>query len=186
MNNHHPEVSALNEILAQGEALISSLNDHTYTAKVPEAFHATLGSHYRHCLDHFRSLFDGIERDLIDYDARKRDPRIETDRHFALNQTRELRELSSRLLSLDLSLPISVRCRISYAQEATPSVHSTLGREIMFCVSHAIHHYALIGMMCALLEVQLPQDFGGFGVAPSTVKHLEESAQQLPLATASA
>lgn len=42
----------------------------------------------------------------------------------------------------------------------------------MFCVVHAIHHYALIRVMCGMIEVVVPD---GFGVAPSTIKHLESA-----------
>jgi hypothetical protein len=38
----------------------------------------------------------------------------------------------------------------------------------MYAVAHAIHHYALIAVMCGMLDVVLP---AGFGVAPSTVKY---------------
>jgi len=45
----------------------------------------------------------------------------------------------------------------------------------MYAVVHAIHHYALISVMCHLLEIPLPE---GFGVAPSTLKHQKDLAAQ--------
>jgi hypothetical protein len=42
----------------------------------------------------------------------------------------------------------------------------------MYAVAHAVHHYALIGVMAGIMEVKLPV---GFGVAPSTLKHLAET-----------
>jgi hypothetical protein len=41
----------------------------------------------------------------------------------------------------------------------------------MCAVAHAIHHYALIAVMCGMLEVPVP---AGFGVAPSTLKYHAE------------
>ena len=41
----------------------------------------------------------------------------------------------------------------------------------MYAVAHAIHHYALIAVMCGMLEVPVP---AGFGVAPSTLKYHEQ------------
>ena len=38
----------------------------------------------------------------------------------------------------------------------------------MYSVAHAVHHYALIGIIGGLLGVEMPP---GFGVAPSTLKH---------------
>jgi hypothetical protein len=42
----------------------------------------------------------------------------------------------------------------------------------MFSISHAIHHYALISMICRYLGITLPE---GFGVAPSTIHYRKES-----------
>jgi hypothetical protein len=41
----------------------------------------------------------------------------------------------------------------------------------MYAVAHAIHHYALIAVMCAILEIPVP---AGFGVAPSTLQYHAE------------
>jgi len=54
-------------------------------------------------------------------------------------------------------------------------VRSNLAREVMFCVGHAIHHYAILKILCAGIGVKLPYEFG---VAPSTLKHLETEAER--------
>jgi hypothetical protein len=41
----------------------------------------------------------------------------------------------------------------------------------MYAVAHAIHHYALIAVMCGLMKMPVP---AGFGVAPSTLKYHAE------------
>jgi len=43
----------------------------------------------------------------------------------------------------------------------------------MYAVAHAVHHYALIGVMAGIMGVELP---AGFGVAPSTLKHQSKTA----------
>jgi len=43
----------------------------------------------------------------------------------------------------------------------------------MYAVAHAVHHYALIGVMGGILGLPLPT---GFGVAPSTIKHQAQTA----------
>ena len=45
---------------------------------------------------------------------------------------------------------------------------STFGRELVYAIAHAIHHYALISIMAGLMGAKLPKHFG---VAPSTVAH---------------
>jgi uncharacterized damage-inducible protein DinB len=167
-------LEAVREVLAQGEALLAALDDVAYAQKVPQAFQASLGGHYRHCLDHFSSVFDGLDDEEADYDARKRDARLETVRQAALEKTRELRRRAENLPEFRLDRFIWVRSKVSYAADDSPRAASTVGRELMFCVVHAIHHYALMGVMCGLLEVPLP---AGFGVAPSTLEHRRETSR---------
>ena len=164
---------SMKEVLSQGEALLSALDDAAYTTRVPAAFNASVGGHYRHCLDHFRSVFDGLDAEEINYDDRKRDPGIETVREVALTQTRQLLNASEGLGDWVLDYPIHARSKVSYATDESPAALSTVAREIMFCVVHAIHHYALIRVMCGMLNAPLPE---GFGVAPSTIKHQQSAA----------
>ncbi len=165
---------ALQEVLEQGLTLLASIDDSAYTTKVSLASDASVGAHYRHCLDHFSSLLGGIPLGTIDYDNRARDPELETNREAAAEMTRSVQRMAAQLEQTSLSNSIEVRCKISYASDEVPLLQSRIDREIMFCISHAIHHFALIGMMCRLLEIPLPD---GFGVAPSTVKHQREIAQ---------
>ena len=100
---------------------------------------------------------------------------LRTDRFAALNATRELREAwrqLARMVCLDRVL--NVTCKTSYATSGSQTAASTVGREIMYCVAHAVHHYALIGIMAAMMDLKLP---AGFGVAPSTLKHQAQAAK---------
>jgi len=169
-----PLISSLGEILSQGESLLTTLDDATYTKALPIAFDATVGAHYRHCLDHVEKLLEGVKAGEIDYDARKRDPLTETSRKVALSKTRDLGQRIRKLCEADPSTPLVMRCRSSYSIEEVPAVPTTLEREIIFCISHAIHHYALIAVMCRDMGVVLPE---GFGTAPSTLRHRRETAQ---------
>lgn len=167
-------VHSVLETLEQGEALLTQLSDEDYTRKVAVAFNASIGGHYRHCLDHFRSLLDAAIEGDLNYDHRERGTLIESDRFAALNATRELREGYERLDPMLLMRPLNVTCKTSYATSGSQDSPSTVGREIMYSVAHAVHHYALIGVMCAVMGLQMP---AGFGVAPSTLKHQAEAAK---------
>ena len=61
-------IAAVIEVLNQGEALLCELDDASYTRKLPAAFNASMGGHYRHCLDHFRSLFEAAHDGDLNYD----------------------------------------------------------------------------------------------------------------------
>lgn len=161
-------LAAAVEILSQGEDLLRSLSAENYTRRVPVVFNAAIGGHYRHCLDHFASLLLALDADEVDYDHRKRDPRIETQPDFALALTAEMRRTLEQITPDTLCTEVKARCEVSYAHGNSPVTRSTLARELAYCIAHAIHHYALISVMARLLEVKLPEHFG---IAPSTVKH---------------
>ena len=155
-------------ILIQGEDLLRSLSAESYTHRVPLAFNGSIGGHYRHCLDHFASLLRGLDADEVDYDHRERNPQIESEPEFALAVTLHIREQIEQLAPAMLNTPVHARCEVSYAHGNSPVTGSTLGREMVYAIAHAIHHYALISVMARLMEVSLPEHFG---VAPSTVAH---------------
>ena len=167
-------IQSVLETLAQGESLLAQLSDGDYTRKVPVAFNASIGGHYRHCLDHFRSLLDSAMDGDLNYDHRERGTLIESDRFAALNATRELREGYERLDPVFLMRSLAVTCKTSYSTSGSQASPSTVGREIMYSVAHAVHHYALIGIMGGIFGLQMPP---GFGVAPSTLKHQAEAAK---------
>jgi len=167
-------IQSVLEALAQGESLLAQIRDGDYTRKVPVAFNASIGGHYRHCLDHFRSLLDSAMDGDLNYDHRERDTLIEKDRFAALNATRELREGYERLDPAFLMRALAVTCKTSYSTSGSQVSPSTIGREIMYSVAHAVHHYALIGVMGGVMGLKMPP---GFGVAPSTLKHQAEAAK---------
>jgi hypothetical protein len=153
-----PLQDALAEVLHQGELLLDSLKDEEYTRKVPNVFGSTVGGHYRHCLDHLQS-------------HRQRDPRIENDRTFALAETHRILRAFASISRPFLDCPINVRSKVNYELNAAPLIGSTVGRELMYAVAHTIHHYALIAVICTMLEIPVP---AAFGVAPSTLQYHTE------------
>lgn len=156
------------EVLDQGETLLARLTDEAYTHKVTVAFGSSIGSHYRHCLDHFRTLLDAAEHGHVNYDHRERGTPVECDRFAALNATRDLREHYASLDAESLALPLYVTSKTCLDTKDSQTAISTVGREIMYSVAHAGHHYALIRVMCAIAGFNLPAEFG---VAPSTLQH---------------
>ncbi|MCH8475767.1 MAG: hypothetical protein LAT55_11135 [Opitutales bacterium] len=171
-----PEIAlrgAMQAILRQGESFLQNLSGETYTQACPEAFGATMGAHYRHCLEHFEAIVEPAGEGLVDYDARKRDRLVETDRDEALRRTQLLREKISALGEEDLSREVKVRCRVSEREEENPLVASSLAREGMYGVIHAVHHFALIKVMAGLRKIPVPEDFG---MAPSTAHYRRQQA----------
>jgi hypothetical protein len=174
MNTSFELIQSVLETLRQGEALLREINDDSYTHKHARVFNASIGGHYRHCLDHFRNLLAAATTGELNYDHRQRDTLVENDRFAALNATRDLVAGYEKLDPEILILPLLVTCKTSYSTTGSQMAGSTVGREMMYSVAHAVHHYALIGVMGGLLNLQLP---AGFGVAPSTLKHQAETVK---------
>ncbi len=166
-------VQSVVETLLQGETLLAEISDADYVCKIPVAYNASIGGHYRHCLDHFRSLLDAAGHGDLNYDHRERGTLVETDRFAALNATRELRDGYEKLNPAALLRPLAVTCKTSYSAGGSQVSSSSVGREIMYSVAHAVHHYALIGIMGGIMGLPMP---AGFGVAPSTLKHQQQAA----------
>jgi uncharacterized damage-inducible protein DinB len=172
--NRSPLQDAVGDVLRQGELLLNALSNEEYRRKLPSVFGSAVGEHYRHCLDHFQSLLQGLDADEINYDHRQRNPRIENDRDFALTETHRIRSAFASISAPFLDCPINVRSKVNYERDAAPSIGSTVGRELMYAVAHAIHHFALIAVMCRMLDVAVPV---GFGVAPSTLNYHAEQTK---------
>lgn len=164
-------IQSVIEILNQGETLLAEIENSDYTRKLPGAFNASIGGHYRHCLDHFRSLLDSAPEGDLNYDHRVRGTLVESDRFAALNATRELRAGYQRLSADCVLRELMVTCKTSYTTTDSQVAPSTVAREILYVVAHAVHHYALIGIMGRMLGLKMPS---GFGVAPSTVQFQRE------------
>lgn len=160
-------VAALCLLLDQLDALIDGLDDPSYADPRPAFMHASVGQHVRHTLDHFSKLIDGVGVGLIDYDARVRGTTEETDRAAARALIAGLR---AELVSMDESLlDKSVQVRAKMTADADPVTEpSSVGRELVFLVSHTVHHHALIRTMVEPEGRALPD---GFGYAPSTIAH---------------
>jgi hypothetical protein len=165
-------LSAMDEVLEQGEALLAGLTDAQYA---DAAGGASVGAHYRHSLEHFKILFEAVHGGTVDYDRRERDRDLENDRSVALRVTHDLRQAARFFSGLPAGRAIEVHYKISYVAPGACAAASTVGREVMYAVSHAIHHYALIGAVCRGSGLPVPADFG---MAPSTIAYRDEAARR--------
>jgi hypothetical protein len=173
MNNDRELIQSVIETLRQGETLLAEISDEAYVRKVAVAFNASIGGHYRHCLDHFSTLLIATGAGDLNYDHRERGTLVENDRFAALNETRRLRAGFEKLNPVFLARHLNVTCKTSYSTSCSQVSPSTVGREVMYAVAHAVHHYALIGVMGGIMGVPMP---AGFGVAPSTLTHQAQTA----------
>ncbi len=166
-------ISAVEGVLLQGCSLLDAAGGEAYTRKDNGPYGASIGAHYRHVLDHFLCLLEGIRSGEINYDQRRRSPELEGSSDAALRATEELIEQFRLLRTESLQAECSVIYSVDYGGTEAEAVRSNVARELMFCVGHAIHHFAILRMVCAARSITLPYEFG---VAPSTLKHMETQA----------
>ena len=172
--NGAPElVLAAQDVLVQGLELLFNLEDRTYSRVAGTPYNASIGQHYRHVLEHFRCLLGGARGGEINYDARERNPRIETEVGYASIATcdvlRGLKAYREEMLERECRVVQSV----AYGAGRPSAIASNVGRELAYCTGHAIHHYAIVRLICSELEISVPAEFG---FAPSTLKHLSSLA----------
>ncbi|MGF1482857.1 MAG: DinB family protein [Opitutales bacterium] len=155
-------------ILQQGVQLLRRLSSEQYNRKFPVCFNSSVGGHIRHNFDHTLNFVNGWPEGFVDYDARQRNPRVETDPEAAAQSIEACIDRLGVLKAHDLENPVRVKMDSGAAQESDCWSQSTVRRELQFLISHTVHHYALIATLCALMDVAVTSDFG---VAPSTLRH---------------
>lgn len=157
--------SALSDLLQQMAMAVSQLAPEQYTDSHVPGISGSIGGHVRHCLDHVRALELGLERGLVDYDARRRNTAVERDREAAVLALMSAAARLRMLANETLGRTLVVRSLIA---ESGPTVEcaSTVARELAFVISHTIHHSAQIALLAHRVgSGRLPRRFG---VAPST------------------
>lgn len=160
-------VVASQDVLLQGLGLLFNIWDKTYSRVAEAPYNASIGGHYSHILEHFQCLVRGIRSGEINYDARARNPRLETEVTYATISTCDVLRAIKNYTEADLAWPCKVINSVSYGPAQPSVMESNVGRELAYCVGHAIHHYAIIRLICSHLAVEVPSEFG---IAPSTLK----------------
>ena len=153
--------------LEQGIELLERLDAEVYRTPTRPGW-ASVGSQFRHVLDHYRAFVDGRESGRIDYDARQRDRRIEADPTEAAAQARAMMIQLELIHVEDGNRPLAVQMDTGGDLRVPDWRPSSVGRELQFLVSHTVHHYALIKLLLEDVGISAGADFG---VAPSSLAY---------------
>ncbi len=166
-------VGALAATLQQGIDMAASLAASQFTHRSADLSSDSPGAHLRHHLEHVELLLDGVDAAVIDYDARQRDMRLQTDPEHAAARSRTILTRLRGLNEADLERPVRIVQRLDPASDTSVSTTSTLGRELLFLYSHAVHHYAIVALMLRLQGVQPDAELG---LMPSTITWRRQNA----------
>lgn len=157
-----PNVEALRRTLS----LVERLTDEQYGHVERRLSSASIGAHVRHVLDHYRLFLAGLPDGEVDYDARERDTDVE---RCAAAASAEARRLIAALSALGAAgwagRPLRVWQQGDELAGRFDGCDSHVERELLFLLSHAVHHQALIAVLARVQGLDVPELFG---VAPST------------------
>ncbi|HEY2349042.1 MAG TPA: hypothetical protein VGH64_08510 [Puia sp.] len=161
---------AVQQVFLQLTDSLNQLNPDQYIYACKNLSGHTIGQHVRHIIEMFHCLETGYLKGEVDYEKRKRDKQIETDKNFAADI---LKDISRQIYSENKSLYL-----LAYyndLQTEPEKISTNYFREIAYNLEHTIHHMALIRV--GLRELgDLPVD-DSYGVASSTLKYRKQCAQ---------
>jgi hypothetical protein len=127
-----------------------------------------VGAHLRHVIEHYESLIEAVSTRSVDYDRRPRDPALETTASLARKRLHALRQHLALWKPDLLNVQVHVLGQGGTLGDFNFRVMSSIGRELAFLASHAVHHFALLASHCQQHGIPTPAHFGK---APSTVAH---------------
>ncbi|KAI8870040.1 hypothetical protein GQ42DRAFT_146407 [Ramicandelaber brevisporus] len=165
-------------------ALLFSGQPEMYTKPSQLVPHGTVGKHVRHIIEHFELLADAAEalvshshrgndgkllasdKVILCYNKRNRGSLVESSIPEAV---RASDAVQGRLFDLIDNPHITSQLQLLVSD---PVMVSTFGRELWFCIHHAVHHHATLKVLCMEHDIALSDQFG---VAPSTTAHYIEA-----------
>ncbi len=151
--------------LKEIDFLLTELNDEQYADSPDVFFGASIGKHLRHVYEFLETISTSLESGVVNYDARRRDPVLETDRSYSRDKFNSIRSFYDNCNFAEKDL------RLMYHLNGEEiSARSSLSRELIFNIEHLVHHLALIrqGIVVAFPGIRLAADFG---VAHSTLQY---------------
>ena len=154
---------SIQNVFVQLTASLELLKDEQYIYASKILSNATIGQHVRHIIEMFICLEDGYTGGVVNYEKRKRDIKIETEKDFAIALLKKIYESLNKE-----NKPLILEA--TYDENADELIHfdTNYYREIAYNLEHTIHHMALIKVgIREVSDIEIP---AGFGVASSTIK----------------
>ena len=155
------------ELLKQLDTIVAQCKEEDFARPLEELSKSTFGQHVRHTLEFFICLYDARNEKLVNYDNRKHDKEIETDKKLASSV---ISSISSFIDQNKEDFEISFQANYTENEGMNQTMKSSFFRELAYNIEHAIHHMALmkVAINQSLSYIGLPENFG---VASSTVRY---------------
>jgi len=161
---------AIANVFGQLNGLLQELTDEQYSMPSNVLFNASIGQHVRHIIELFIELEKGYQSGLVNYEKRKRDYRIETQRNVAA-------ELFHEILNTVEKTNKPLQLEAGFNNNSNDLIYSDTNyyRELAYNIEHSIHHMALIRVGVNDLPDLLLDD--NFGIATATIKYRQACVQ---------
>ncbi|HMC86252.1 MAG TPA: hypothetical protein VKI61_12040 [Chitinophagaceae bacterium] len=154
---------AIQNVFVQLTASLDLLTNDQYIYAGKTLSNATIGQHVRHIIEMFTCLEEGYVRGVINYENRKRDARIETEKDFANALLKKIYEALDRE-----NKPLILEAAYDENSTGLLQFDTNYYREVAYNLEHTIHHMALIKVgIREVSDISIPENFG---VASSTIK----------------
>lgn len=160
----------IQQAFVQLSQTLSELSNDEYRQPSKVLLNATIGQHVRHIIELYQCLEKGYDTGIVNYEKRRRDYQIETDKDLATSFLKEIYRNIDKS-NKDIFLEAEDYCE----SMETVSIPTNYFRELAYNLEHTIHHMALIRVgINEVSSVRLPDEFG---VAYSTVKYRKQCVQ---------
>jgi len=158
------------ETLQRLKGVLSNIDQRLYT-HVNLKGNASIGQHVRHTLEFYQCLFQAkIE---VNYDARNRDILLESSADHACVT---IDQIALEVQALNTDFPMQTLAEMPSVSSEKLSVSSSLSRELLYVLEHAIHHMALIRILIKDEQADFQLE-NSFGVAYSTLAYRNQEAK---------
>jgi uncharacterized damage-inducible protein DinB len=161
---------AVQQVFLQLTDSLNQLQPDQYAHSCKNLSGNTIGQHVRHIIEMFQCLDAGYLKGEVDYEKRKRDKLIETNKDFATDMLQGI----SRQISRE-NKTLYLLTYYNELQDEPEKIITNYFREIAYNLEHTIHHMALIRV--GLREFGDLAVDDSYGVALSTLKYRKQCAQ---------
>lgn len=158
-----------NQNLLQLKSTIIQLTQDDYTKPLEVLNGSTIGMHVRHVLEFYECLLKSDSASEINYDLRRRDPKLETNLETSIQCVDDIMKGITAV-----EKDHNVRLKADYAEcegNKCIAVPSTLFRELLYNIEHTVHHMAIIKIGINHLEKDHIVLDDSFGIAASTIRN---------------
>ncbi|MFN8353996.1 MAG: DinB family protein [Spirosomataceae bacterium] len=158
------------DIIRQLINLLDTLPAGMYHLPLKSLHENSIGQHTRHIVEFYQCLLNGMSGQVVNYDARERNLRIETDKAYTSHL---LAAIASQLEQATEDKPMVLEQ--AFGLEEPLTIPTYFSRELTYLIEHTIHHLAIIkiGLTESFPTVYIPAEFG---VAHSTLKFRQQQA----------